>query len=165
MVALDPLFTIGSQLSEVLRYLGAGPRKKRHTKMLELLASVHLPDPAGIARKYPHELSGGMIQRVAIAIALAGDPDVLIADEPTTALDVTVQAGILDLLRDLRDSRGMSVIFVTHDLGVVADVCDRVVVMSRGQLVESASVDDLFVRPQHEYTQRLLAATPSLVEA
>lgn len=163
MVALDPLFTIGSQLGEVLRHLSGGSSAARKARSVELLASVRLPDPADVLRKYPHELSGGMIQRVAIAIALAGDPQILIADEPTTALDVTVQAGILDLLRELRERRNMAVILVTHDLGVVADVCDRAVVMSHGELVEAANVEDLFSAPQHEYTKKLIAATPSLV--
>src|SRR5690606_16760697 len=135
----------------------------RRTKAIELLRSVHLPNPEEVLTKRPHELSGGMIQRVAIAIALAGEPEVLIADEPTTALDVTVQAGILDLLRDLRDERGMAVILVTHDLGVVADLCDRAVVMSAGELVEQAEINELFYRPQHKYTKQLLASTPNLV--
>jgi peptide/nickel transport system permease protein len=113
---------------------------------------------------FPHELSGGMAQRVAIAIALTGEPDLLIADEPTTALDVTVQAGILDLLRLLQAETGMAIILVTHDLGVVADSCSRAVVMQDGMIVESALVEDLFARPQHAYTRQLIEATPSLLD-
>jgi peptide/nickel transport system permease protein len=162
MVALDPLFTIGDQLGEVLRHLGAGPSAGVKARTLELLRSVRLPNPEEVVKKYPHELSGGMIQRVVIAMALAGDPDILIADEPTTALDVTVQAGILDLLRDLRDKHGLAILLVTHDLGVVADLCDRAIVMSKGRIVEAAEIDDLFYAPQHEYTRKLIDSTPSL---
>ena len=164
MVALDPLFTVGSQLNEVLRATVRG-RGARTQRAIELLQSVHLPDPSSVLKRYPFELSGGMAQRAVIALALAGDPDILIADEPTTALDVTVQAGILELLRELRDSRGLSVLLVTHDLGVVADVCDRAIVMEHGRIVESANVERLFADPQHPYTRALLASTPSLVEA
>ncbi|WP_417510166.1 dipeptide/oligopeptide/nickel ABC transporter permease/ATP-binding protein [Microbacterium sp.] len=164
MVALDPLFTIGSQLNEVLRSTVRG-RAARRARALELLQSVHLPNPADVLKRYPFELSGGMAQRVVIALALAGDPDVLIADEPTTALDVTVQAGILGLLRELRDSRGLAVLLVTHDLGVVADICDRAIVMEHGRIVESADVEPLFANPQHPYTRALLSSTPSLVGA
>lgn len=162
MVALDPLFTIGNQLCEVLKHLVGGTKGRLRTRAIELLASVGLPDPERLLRKYPHELSGGMIQRVVIAMALAGDPDLLIADEPTTALDVTVQAGILDLLRELRDNRGLAVLLVTHDLGVVADLCDRAIVMTQGTIVESAQIEDLFYDPQHEYTKQLIQSTPNL---
>lgn len=164
MVALDPLFTIGSQLDEVLARFNHNGRESRRDRALELLASVGLMDAADLIRKYPHELSGGMLQRVSIAIALAQDPELIIADEPTTALDVTVQAGILDLLRSLRDSRGLTVLLITHDLAVVADVCDRVLVMREGEIVESAQVEELFAAPSHEYTKQLLASTPSLVD-
>ncbi|MBN9605360.1 MAG: dipeptide/oligopeptide/nickel ABC transporter permease/ATP-binding protein [Actinomycetales bacterium] len=163
MVALDPLFTVGSQLGDVLRHATDLDRRQRRARALELLAQVHLPEPAAVLRKYPHELSGGMAQRVAIALALAGDPELLVADEPTTALDVTVQAGILDLLRELQAARGLAVLFVTHDLAVVADICDRVVVMENGEIVESGSVDELFARPREAYTRELLASTPNLV--
>lgn len=162
MVALDPLFTVGSQLSEVVRRISGTTRSQTRAAAIELLQSVKLPDPAGVMRKYPHELSGGMVQRVVIAMALAGSPKLLIADEPTTALDVTVQAGILDLLRDLRERRGMTIILVTHDLGVVADICDRAIVMSRGAIVEHGSIDAIFYRPAHPYTQKLIESTPSL---
>ncbi|WP_417215721.1 ATP-binding cassette domain-containing protein [Arthrobacter sp.] len=164
MVALDPAFTISSQLTEVLRLHHRGTRRDLNGRALELLRQVQLPDPGRLLRKYPHELSGGMIQRVVIAIALAGSPKLLIADEPTTALDVTVQAEILDLLRDLRDQTGMSIILVTHDLGVVADLCDRILIMSQGEVVEQGLPDDIFYRPAQEYTQKLIAATPSLAK-
>jgi ABC-type dipeptide/oligopeptide/nickel transport system ATPase component len=162
MVALDPLFTIGSQLSEVVRRIGGVPRRDVRATAVALLESVKLPQPALLMQKYPHELSGGMVQRVAIAMALAGSPTLLIADEPTTALDVTVQAGILDLLRELRDSRGMTVILVTHDLGVVAEICDAAVVMSQGKIVDSGSIDHVFYDSEHPYTRALIASTPSL---
>jgi peptide/nickel transport system permease protein len=165
MVALDPLFTVGSQLVEVLRYSSSVPSAQRRERALELLERVRLPDPSAVMRKFPHELSGGMAQRVVIAIALAGDPELLIADEPTTALDVTVQAGILDLLRDLRRERGLAVLFVTHDLAVVADICDRVIVMENGVIVESGAVEELFAHPQANYTRDLIRSTPSLVSA
>ncbi|UUU19424.1 dipeptide/oligopeptide/nickel ABC transporter permease/ATP-binding protein [Streptomyces sp. DSM 40750] len=164
MVALDPYFTIGSQLAEVIRRTGGVPGGKdavrRRTR--ELLTSVHLRDPDDVVRRHPHELSGGMLQRVVIAMALAGSPKVLIADEPTTALDVTVQAGILDLLRSLRDEHGMAIILITHDLGVVADSCDRAIVMEHGRIVEEGPVEDIFYRPRHPYTKKLIASTPSI---
>ncbi|MCU1556439.1 MAG: oligopeptide/dipeptide transporter, ATPase subunit, partial [Microbacteriaceae bacterium] len=160
MVALDPSFTVASQLGElVARHHGLrGTALQR--RVLELLDQVGLPDPAGTARRYPHQLSGGMAQRVSIACALAGDPKVLIADEPTTALDVTIQGEILDLLRRLRDDTGMAVVIITHDLGVIADIADRVVVMYAGEVVEQASVEAVFSRPSHPYTRALLAANP-----
>jgi peptide/nickel transport system permease protein len=165
MVALDPHFTIGSQLSEVIRTIGDVGRDRKTVKAraVQLLTDVRLPNPEEVLRQYPFELSGGMIQRVVIAIALAGSPRVLLADEPTTALDVTVQAGILDLLRSLRDERGMAVILVTHDLGVVADVCDRAIVMQKGRVVEEGPIDDIFYSPQHPYTVSLLESTPNIV--
>jgi peptide/nickel transport system permease protein len=164
MVALDPHFTIGSQLTEVVRRIGGVQGKAAvRTRALELFADVRLPDPAEVMKRYPHQLSGGMLQRVVIAMALAGSPRLLIADEPTTALDVTVQAGILDLLRTLRDQRRMGVVLVTHDLAVVADICDRAIVMQEGRIVEQGSVDDVFYSPGHPYTQRLIDSTPSIV--
>ncbi|MEW2400782.1 dipeptide/oligopeptide/nickel ABC transporter permease/ATP-binding protein [Streptomyces sp. NPDC046862] len=164
MVALDPYFTIGSQLGEVIRRTGAVPGGKHavRQRVRELLTSVQLRDPDDVARRHPHELSGGMVQRVVIAMALAGSPKVLIADEPTTALDVTVQAGILDLLRSLRDERGMAIVLITHDLGVVADTCDRAIVMEKGRIVEQGSVEDIFYRPRHPYTKKLIESTPSI---
>lgn len=164
MVALDPLFTVGSQLDELLKRLTGLPKAERRARAEELLASVGLPDPARVSSSFPHELSGGMLQRVAIAVALAGEPELIIADEPTTALDVTVQAGILDLFRRLRDERGLAVLFITHDLAVVADLCDRVLVMQHGCIVEEQSVRELFAAPKHPYTRTLIASTPSLVE-
>ncbi|MGX9901459.1 dipeptide/oligopeptide/nickel ABC transporter permease/ATP-binding protein [Arthrobacter sp. SA17] len=164
MAALDPLFTIGSQLNEILRRLTDLRRADRNARAIELLVQVGLPAPQDLLNKYPHELSGGMLQRIAIAVALAGEPDMLIADEPTTALDVTVQAGILDLLRSIRDRRGLAVLLITHDLAVVADICDRVLVMCDGEIIERADVETLFAAPSHEYTATLIASTPSLVE-
>lgn len=165
MVALDPYFTIGSQLREVIRRTGAvsGGKAALRERVHDLLTSVQLRDPDDTARRHPHELSGGMLQRVVIAMALAGSPKVLIADEPTTALDVTVQAGILDLLRALRDEHGMAIILITHDLGVVADICDRAIVMEKGRIVEEGPVEDIFYRPQHPYTKKLIESTPSIV--
>jgi peptide/nickel transport system permease protein len=167
MVALDPHFSIGAQLSEVVRAIGDvdGGKAAVRARAVELLASVHLPDPEALLSRYPHELSGGMIQRVVIALALAGDPRLLIADEPTTALDVTVQAGILDLLRTLRDERGMGVILVTHDLGVVADICDRAIVMQSGRIVEEGPLESIFYAPQDSYTARLIASTPNIARS
>ncbi|GAA1001802.1 dipeptide/oligopeptide/nickel ABC transporter permease/ATP-binding protein [Subtercola frigoramans] len=162
MVALDPLFTIGSQLSEVVSRIGDVPRREVRATVVALLESVKLPEPERLMQKYPHELSGGMVQRVAIAMALAGSPTLLLADEPTTALDVTVQAGILDLLRELRDSRGMTVLLVTHDLGVVAEICDSAIVMSQGRIVDSGSIDHIFYDSDHPYTRALIASTPTL---
>jgi peptide/nickel transport system permease protein len=160
MVALDPNFRIRAQLAEVIRRNDGLRGPAVEERVLELLRQVELPDPEGAARKYPHELSGGMAQRVAIAMALAGRPELLVADEPTTALDVTVQAGILGLLLRLRESTGMSMLIITHDWGVVADVCDRVVVMYRGELVEQADAATIFASPQHDYTRALLASNP-----
>ncbi len=160
MSALDPSFTVGSQVSEVARHHDRLGRRAARARMLELLTQVRLPEPEAVARRYPHELSGGMAQRVALALALAGRPRILIADEPTTALDVTVQAEILALLRMLQQETGMSVLLVTHDWGVVADVCDRAVVMYAGQVVEEASVGELFTHPTHPYTRALQACNP-----
>jgi len=164
MVALDPCFTVAAQLMAPLRRHRKLDRKAARAQARELLGEVGLPNVDAVMKSYPFQLSGGMAQRVAIAIALAGSPELLIADEPTTALDVTVQAGILDLLRSLREKFGMSILFVTHDLGVVADICERVIVMERGKIVERADVEKLFRNPEHPYTQQLIAATPSLIE-
>lgn len=161
VAGLDPVFTVGAQLREFVRLHEAGSRTGVDARVRELLTQVHLPDPDRVLRSYPHELSGGMAQRVAIARALTGRPRVLIADEPTTALDVTVQAGILQLLRELRDQDGLSVILVTHDWGVVAEICDQAIVMYAGQAVEHGPVDALFAHPQHPYTRALLDANPA----
>ena len=162
MIAMNPAFRIGWQLAEAVRRHHGGSRSAVRQRVLELLRQVRLPDPEAVARAYPHQLSGGMAQRVAIARALAGEPDLLIADEPTTALDVTVQAEILDLLRELRRARGMAILLVTHDWGVVADSCDRAVVMYAGQVVEQGGLEPLFGQPRHPYTRALLAANPAL---
>ncbi|HLG67131.1 MAG TPA: dipeptide/oligopeptide/nickel ABC transporter permease/ATP-binding protein [Acidimicrobiales bacterium] len=161
MTSLNPAFTVGSQLIEALRLHERVDRRVARKRALELLQMVEIPDPARRLDAYPHQLSGGMRQRVVIAMALACGPRLLIADEPTTALDVTVQAQILDLLRRLQEEQDLAVIFVTHDLGVVADLCDRVAVMYAGQIVEDAPAADLFAVPKHPYTEGLLAATPS----
>ena len=160
MVALDPSFTIGSQLREPLRaHRGLGGAAARR-EALALLERVGINRPDAVYSSFPHEISGGMAQRVCIAIALAGQPDLLVADEPTTALDVTVQAEILDLLRSVQQEHGMGLIIVTHNLGVVADICDRTIVMYAGESVESCSTDDLFQSAAHPYTRGLLASSP-----
>jgi peptide/nickel transport system ATP-binding protein len=160
MTSLNPVFTIGRQIAEVLRRHRRYARAEARERAIELLDVVGIPAPARRAGEYPHQMSGGMRQRVMIAMAIACEPRILIADEPTTALDVTIQAAILDLLRDLRDRLGMAVLLITHDLGVVADMADRVIVMYAGRRVEEAPVDELFARPQHPYTIGLLGAVP-----
>ncbi|TDD85923.1 dipeptide/oligopeptide/nickel ABC transporter permease/ATP-binding protein [Actinomadura rubrisoli] len=161
VAGLDPLFTVGAQVAEAVRHHTGLDRRAARARAAELLEMVRLPRPATVMTRYPHELSGGMAQRVSIARALAGEPALLIADEPTTALDVTVQAEILDLLRELRERTGMGLVLVTHDWGVVADACDRAVVMYAGQVVEQTGVDRVFTAPRHPYTEALLAADPS----
>lgn len=163
--SLDPVRTVGWQICEALRAHSRMSRKAATARAVELLELVGIPEPARRVKSYPHQMSGGQKQRVMIAIAIACDPEVIIADEPTTALDVTVQAQILDLLRDLRDRLGTAIVLITHNMGVVADLADRVVVMYRGEVVEQASVRDLFEAPQHPYTRRLLAAVPHLGRA
>jgi peptide/nickel transport system ATP-binding protein len=160
MTSLNPVFRVGDQIEEVLREHMDVSRKAARSRAIELLELVHIPDPARRVEEYPHQLSGGMRQRVMIAMALACDPEILIADEPTTALDVTIQAGILDLLRELRERLGTAIILITHNLGVVADLADRVVVMYAGRKAEEAPVDELFAHPQHPYTMGLLGAVP-----
>ncbi len=160
--ALNPLMTVGDQISEVLEAHGYGTAESRKAKVLSLLDEVGLPDPPLMRLQYPFRLSGGQRQRVMIAMALALDPDVLIADEPTTALDVTTQAQILDLIRKIQKRKGMSVMFITHDFGVVAEIADRVVVMEKGHLVEQGRADQVLVHPVHPYTQRLVAAVPRM---
>ncbi|QLY31594.1 ABC transporter ATP-binding protein [Nocardia huaxiensis] len=160
--ALDPLYTAGYQIAEALRAHGDMSRKAARARAVELLRMVGLPDPEQRVDYYPHQLSGGQKQRVMIAIAIACEPKVIIADEPTTALDVTVQAEILELLRDLRDRIGSAIVLITHNMGVVADLADRVVVMRAGEVVEEAPVEELFAGPRHEYTRALLAAVPHL---
>ncbi|MEO7234486.1 MAG: ABC transporter ATP-binding protein [Lapillicoccus sp.] len=161
MTSLNPVLTVGRQIAEVLQtHQGLG-RKVALDRAVELLQLVGIPSARERVGQYPHQLSGGMRQRVMIAMAVAGDPEVLVADEPTTALDVTVQAGILTVLRELRDRLGTSILIITHDLGVIADIADRVVVMYAGRVVERAGVDELFARPRHHYTSGLLAAAPT----
>ncbi len=162
MVALDPCFKVKTHLRGPLMGIRGLSRREADAEAMELLKTVGMRDPKKVFESYPHQLSGGMAQRVAIAWALAGKPDLLIADEPTTALDVTVEAGILDLLRELQAKFGMSIILVTHDLGVVADICDHVVVMRDGQIVEQAPVEQLFATPHHPYTQSLLSHAKAL---
>jgi peptide/nickel transport system ATP-binding protein len=160
MTSLNPLYTVGQQIEEMIRLhepLGAAERRARVRQMLDL---VEIPDAARRVNEYPHQMSGGMRQRVMIALALSCNPSLLIADEPTTALDVTIQAQILDLLRRLQDELGMSVLFITHNLGVVAEIAHEVVVMYAGRVVEQAPVDTLFARPKHPYTHGLLACLP-----
>ncbi len=160
--ALNPLMTVGDQIEEVLVTHGVGDRASRKARVLALLLEVGLPDPPLMAVQYPFRLSGGQRQRVMIAIALALDPDVLIADEPTTALDVTIQAQILELIRNLQRKKNTSVMFITHDFGVVADIADRVIVMEKGLIVEQGMAADVLRRPRHPYTQKLIAAVPRL---
>jgi peptide/nickel transport system permease protein len=162
MVALDPSFTVGDQLAEIVRSRRKVSRAAARKRAVELIEAVNIPDPTAVAKRYPHQISGGMAQRIAIAAAIAGDPKLLIADEPTTALDVTVQAEILDLLRSLQEKNGMAVLLVTHDWGVVADLCTRALVMYAGQIVESAEIDRMFGLPLHPYTKALLEASPHL---
>jgi len=162
MTSLNPSFTIGDQIIEtILRHRG-GSRKSARERAVELLRRVHIPSPERRIDEYPHKLSGGMRQRVMIAMALACDPRLLIADEPTTALDVTLQAQILELMRELKAASGAAIILITHDLGVVAEVCDEVAVMYAGEIVERAAVNELFANPQHPYTVGLLGSIPRL---
>ncbi|MFT4122401.1 MAG: ABC transporter ATP-binding protein [Microbacteriaceae bacterium] len=160
--ALDPVFTVGHQLVEAIRAHQRMPRAAARERALELLRSVEMPDPEQRMGFYPHQLSGGQAQRVVIAIGLAGDPRLLIADEPTTALDVTVQAEVLDVIRRLRERRGMAVLVITHDMGVVADIADRVIVMRDGAVVETGATEELFAAPVSDYTRALLAAVPRI---
>jgi peptide/nickel transport system ATP-binding protein len=162
MTSLNPSFTIGDQIIEtILRHRG-GSHAQARTRAIELLRRVHIPSPDKRIDDYPHKLSGGMRQRVMIAMALSCDPKLLIADEPTTALDVTLQAQILDLMRELKAESGAAIILITHDLGVVAEVCDEVAVMYAGEIVERTDVDALFTTPQHPYTVGLLGSIPRL---
>jgi peptide/nickel transport system ATP-binding protein len=162
MTSLNPSFTIGEQIIETIVRHRGGSRRQARERAIELLRRVHIPSPERRVDEYPHKLSGGMRQRVMIAMALACDPMLLIADEPTTALDVTLQAQILDLMRELKAASGAAIILITHDLGVVAEVCDEVAVMYAGEIVERAPVDALFANPQHPYTVGLLGSIPRL---
>ena len=160
VASLDPLYPVGRQVAELVRRHHGGSARAVRARVLQLLRDVEFADPEPLLRRYPHELSGGMAQRVAIAMALAGEPALLIADEPTTALDVTVQAEVLDLLRRLQAERGMAILLISHDWAVVADMCRRAYAMYAGQIVESSEVGELFDRPLHPYTAALLAAAP-----
>ncbi len=165
MTSLNPVFTVGEQIAEALRLHRRLSRKAARAAAIEAMREVSIPDPARRVDDYPHQLSGGMRQRVMIAMALACDPKLLIADEPTTALDVTIQAQILELLDGLRKSRKLAVLLITHDLGVVAEVADRVAVMYTGRIVEESPVEKLFARPKHPYTEGLLRSVPKLTSA
>ncbi|SHJ89342.1 peptide/nickel transport system ATP-binding protein [Roseomonas rosea] len=160
--ALDPLFTIGDQIAETLRHLRGLGRREAAEQAVALLDLVGIPDPPRRAGEYPHQLSGGMRQRAVIALALAGEPRLLIADEPTTALDVTIQAQIVDLLRDLQSREGMAMIFVSHDLGLVAGLAHRICVLYAGQVVEEGPAAEVLAAPRHPYTRALLDCIPSL---
>jgi peptide/nickel transport system permease protein len=160
MISLTPTFRVGFQIAQLVRLHQRVSRRTAQERAVELLRRVQLPEPEVVARRYPHELSGGMAQRVAIARALAGEPKLLIADEPTTALDVTIQAEVLDLLRDLQQDRDLAILLVTHDWGVIADLCDRAVVMYAGEVVEQSRLTPIFGQPLHPYTKALLAANP-----
>jgi peptide/nickel transport system ATP-binding protein len=165
MTALNPVFTIGDQIAEVVRIHHAGTRQEAWDRAVKMLETVGIPDAAQRARDYPHQLSGGMRQRVVIAMALVMSPALVIADEPTTALDVTIQAQILELLGELQQKFGTSILLITHDLGVVAESVSRVIVMYAGEIVEESPVGDLFVHAHHPYTEGLLAAMPRVGQA
>jgi oligopeptide/dipeptide ABC transporter ATP-binding protein len=162
--SLNPVWNVGRQIEEVLRIHRGMKGKAAHDRARELLKMVGIPDPERRLKAFPHEMSGGMAQRVMIAMALACEPELLIADEPTTALDVTIQAQILDLMRNLRDETGTAIILITHDLGVVAEMCDRVAVMYAGEIVEQTDVSTLFRQPLHPYTQGLIGSIPVVGE-
>jgi ABC-type dipeptide/oligopeptide/nickel transport system ATPase component len=160
MSALNPCMRIGAQIAEVLQIHGTADKKQARARALEILQLVQMPDAEKRLNYYPHQLSGGQRQRVVIAIAVAAGPSLLVADEPTTALDVTVQAQILDLIKGLRDESGMGVLFISHDLGVIGQLCERVAVMYRGRVVESGSARRVLADPQHPYTRALLESIP-----
>ena len=164
MTSLNPTMRIGKQIEEVFVGRKGMSAAEKKAKALEILKMVGISDGERRYKQYPHELSGGMKQRVMIAIALACEPKLLIADEPTTALDVTIQAQILELMMDLKEKLGMAIIMITHDLGVVANMCDRIAVMYAGKVVEYGTTDDIFYRPSHEYTKGLIRSIPKLTE-
>lgn len=164
LTSLNPVFTVGSQIVESIRTHMNLSKEEANERAIEILSKVGMPDPKGTMKKYPHTLSGGMRQRVMIAMALCCEPALLIADEPTTALDVTIQAQIMSLLKKLREEIGMSMILITHDIGLVARMADRVIVMYAGQLIEEAPVKELFAEPRHPYTRALLATVPSIYD-
>jgi oligopeptide/dipeptide ABC transporter ATP-binding protein len=160
--SLNPVFSVGEQIGEALRTHLRVSKKEERERVLELLRLVRIPEPNKRVNSYPHELSGGMCQRVMIAMALACNPELLIADEPTTALDVTIQASILELISELKDKIGMSVLLITHDLGIIAEIADKVYVMYAGKIVEEATIRNLFKNPRHPYTVGLMNSVPSL---
>ena len=162
MTSLNPVYTIGNQITEVIRLHTGKSKKEAYDRAKELLELVGINEPTKRLKQYPHELSGGMRQRVMIAISLACEPKLLIADEPTTALDVTIQAQILELMQELRQKLGMSIIMITHDLGVVASMCERIAVMYAGHIVEYGTADEIFYEPKHEYTKGLINSIPKL---
>ena len=162
MTSLNPVYTIGNQITEVIRLHTDKTRQQARERARELLELVGINEPEKRLKQYPHELSGGMRQRVMIAIALACEPKLLIADEPTTALDVTIQAQILELMMELKDKLGMAIIMITHDLGVVASMCERIAVMYAGRIIEYGTTDDIFYHPKHEYTKGLIRSIPRL---
>lgn len=162
MTSLNPVYTIGNQITEVIRLHTGKSKKEAYDRAKELIELVGINEPTKRLKQYPHELSGGMRQRVMIAIALACEPKLLIADEPTTALDVTIQAQILELMQELRQKLGMSIIMITHDLGVVASMCERIAVMYAGHIVEYGTADEIFYEPKHEYTKGLINSIPKL---
>ena len=159
---LDPVYTVGDQIAEVIMRHHNISKKDALARATELLRSVEIPDPEVRVNQYPHELSGGTKQRIAIARALSGDPTLILADEPTTALDVTIQAQILDLLKQLKNRLNVSMVLITHDMGIVADICDRVTVLYAGQVCETGTVEQVFEEPKHPYTEALLTSVPSL---
>ena len=164
MTCLNPTFSIGSQLREAIRIHTDRNKEEIQARALEMLQLVGVNEPEKRLKQYPHELSGGMRQRVMIAMALACEPDILIADEPTTALDVTIQAQILELMQDLQKKMGMAIIMITHDLGVIADMCDEIIVMYGGKVCERGTADEIFYNPRHEYTKGLIRSIPRISE-
>ena len=164
MTCLNPVYTVGNQLREAIRIHTDRTREQIEARALEMLELVGVNDPQKRLKQYPHELSGGMRQRVMIAMALACEPDILIADEPTTALDVTIQAQILELMQSLQNKLGMAIIMITHDLGVIADICDEIIVMYAGMVCERGTADEIFYNPRHEYTKGLIRSIPRVTD-
>ena len=164
MTSLNPVYTVGEQIVELIRNHSSMTKREAKEHAVDMLKLVGIPRPDEVYKEYPHQLSGGMRQRIMIAMAMSCNPEILIADEPTTALDVTIQAQILELMRDLQEKKETSIILITHDLGVVAEMCHRVIVMYAGQVVEEAPVEALFASPKHPYTSALLSSIPSLEE-